>query len=102
MKTIDEQLLEIQKRGNCLLKKRERQKKIGVDLIAAAVCVFLMAVTAYYLTRIRQASEHTVSHRYGSLVLNTPYIGYVVIGVLAFLLGVFLTLLCSHLRRRGR
>ena len=34
---------------------------------------------------------------YGSLILSTPYLGYVVIGILTFVLGVLVTILCLHL-----
>ena len=42
---------------------------------------------------------------YGSLLLAAPYTGYVVVGVLAFALGVCITLLCIHwkaLRQKER
>ena len=102
MRSTAEQLSEIQRRRDCLLKEQARKRKISVDLIAAAVCVFLMAVTAFYLPSAAEASDYEVQQQYGSVILNAPHLGYVVIGVLAFLLGVFLTLFCFHLRRRNR
>ena len=37
-------------------------------------------------------------HRYGSLLLAAPYIGYVIVGILAFALGICVTLLCIRLK----
>ena len=34
---------------------------------------------------------------YGGYILQNEYVGYVIIGILAFALGVFVTLLCRRL-----
>ena len=32
------------------------------------------------------------------LILSVPYLGYVVIGLLAFVLGILVTMLCLHIK----
>ena len=36
---------------------------------------------------------------YGSLILHNAYVGYAIVGVLAFVLGILVTMLCIQIGR---
>ena len=99
MRSTDEQLREIMKRADHIQNKRTSQKAIVSYALAACACMALFVVASLYLPGLSAAGNAEGNVHYGSLLLNTSYMGYVVIGVLAFLLGVCVTLLCLHLRR---
>ena len=99
MRSTDEQLREIMKRGDYIKEKKSSQKAAASFALAACACVALLIVTTLYLPGLTTAGTPQANGHYGSLLLNTSYMGYVVIGILAFLLGVCVTMLCLHLRR---
>ena len=46
--------------------------------------------------------EHTPMHDTASIFANKGFLGYVVVGILAFLLGISLTLMCDILHKRNK
>lgn len=99
MRSTDEQLREILKRADYIKEKKTSQKAVASYALASCACIALMAVTSFYLQNVSAAGNAEGNVRYGSLLLNTSYMGYVVIGILAFLLGVCITLLFLRLRK---
>ena len=94
MRSTDDQLREIMRRAKHVKEKRIIKKSLLTDAIVSCVClVFLIAVAAY-LPTFSPAQAGAVETQYGSLLLAAPYIGYVIVGLLAFALGVCMTLLC--------
>ena len=79
MRNLDDQLQEIQIRSDKL--KRRHSDRRALVWGSLATC----------------ASQ---AGRYGSLILANPGLGYAVIGILAFFLGMCVTLLCVLLARR--
>ena len=101
MRSTDEQLQEILQRSDVIQKDRILRGRIAADLTATAVCLVLLVSAARYLPVLRTVEEQTEAAQYGSLLLLTAGTGYVVVGILAFALGVFVTLLCLHLKERA-
>ena len=99
MRNTDDQLHEILRRAEIVTEKRSRRKSLLTDGAAACVCLVLLLAVAVYLPRLTPVqSENTVS-RYGSLLLGASYVGYVIVGLLAFALGICVTLLCVHWKK---
>ena len=46
--------------------------------------------------------EHTPMHDTASIFANKGFLGYVVVGILAFLLGISVTLMCDILHKRNK
>ena len=96
MRNTDEQLREIMRRADTVKEKRSIQKRVLGSALASCVCVILLMAVSIYLPRLTAISQNTAAGQYGSLLLAAPYTGYIVVGVLAFALGVCITLLCLH------
>ena len=102
MRNTDEQLHEIMRRSEIVREKRVLKKR--ARLSAAASCVFaaLLAAVLLYLPRLRVVAQEVTQPRYGSLLLSKPYMGYILIVLLAFGLGVCIALLCVFRWRLAR
>ena len=97
MRNTDEQLRQIAPRAE----KRKRTSRRTALPEALMVCASLVLIVTAALSMPNLSGSAAVSQtsQYGSLILIRPFLGYVIIGVLAFLLGVCITLLCFRLQR---
>ena len=84
------------RRAEIVKEKRILRKHIQASAIASCACVALLIAVCFYLPRLSVIQAAPGLQQYGSLLLAAPYMGYVVVGVLAFALGVCVTLLCTH------
>lgn len=98
MRGSDEQLHIVRQRA-ARLRRRQTLLKQGA---AAAVCLVLIAALGLALPRVSGRLAGPEGVAFGSLVLGSPALGYIVLAILAFALGVFFTLLCIHSRARRR
>ena len=98
MKTTDEQMNEIMRRSESLKAKKSMNDYIIGFSIAIAACLALIVLVGASIANISPETADNSVSQYGSLVISAPYMGYVVIGVLAFILGVLVTLLCRRIR----
>ena len=98
MKSTDEQMNEIMRRSESLKAKKSMNDYLIGFSIAIAACLALIVLVGASIANVNpETTDNTVS-QYGSLVISAPYMGYVVIGLLAFILGVLVTLLCRRIR----
>ena len=98
MRSTDEQLREIMKRADVVKEKRTIRKSLHMRAFSACVCAALLIVVSFYLPQLNTVQRENGMQRYGSLLLAAPYIGYVVVGILAFALGICVVLLCIRLK----
>jgi len=98
MKTTDEQMNEIMRRSESLKAKKSMNDYIIGFSIAIAACLALIVLVGASIAIISPETADNSVSQYGSLVISAPYMGYVVIGLLAFILGVLVTLLCRRIR----
>ena len=85
-------------------KERQRRNKITV-LAAAAACLALIVGVSLIMPGIAakiQTGDYTDFETAGSVFHSSAALGYIVIGLLAFLLGVCVTILCFRLRQLER
>ena len=99
MRTSDEQLDEILGRSARLKARVAMRRVILADSLAAVACLVLLVVVATSLPTLGGSVINPSEGQYGSLILDGPNLGRAVICLLAFLLGVFLTLLSIHVRK---
>ena len=99
MKSSEELLKEVMKRSETVKEKRRLKKRIIADGVAGVLCLVLMVTAVFHLPRLTPDIRDTGMQQYGSLLMASPYMGYIVVCLLAFALGVCITLLLIHLRR---
>ena len=99
MRSTDEQLQEILERAEYVRERQVIRRQIRTDALTSGVCVMLLIVVSVHLPQLVSIGQDHTIQRYGSLLLAAPYMGYVVVSVLTFALGVCVTLLCTHWRK---
>ena len=105
MRTYEERAAEAKRR----IAAREREKRLRrckITMIsAAAACLVLLVGTSLAMPGIAariQGSNGSGFETSASIFHDSPALGYIVIGILAFLLGVCITALCFRLRQMNR
>ena len=96
MRDTNELMRDIMDRKKSVSKRRSAKKLQVVYAACALACLALLILTAAFLPQINESASASLEQHYGSLILRTPYMGYVVIGFLAFACGVFVTLLACN------
>lgn len=86
------------------LEKQKRARKVRILQSAGAVISFAAVIMfAIFMPRISDAGEGTPSGPGGgmhaSIFGDSAVLGYIVVSIIAFLLGVVLTVFCFRLRR---
>lgn len=98
MRTTDEQMQEIMKRAEDIRMRKILKKRMYSYMLAACACVVLLITVLNYVPKLETRTGDVATQRYGSLLLDSPYMGYVVIGLIALVLGICSTLLCINWR----
>lgn len=98
MRSADEQLRLVREKAAELHRRRLYRLREGT----VAACLLLTVCLGFLLPGAGSGADLPEGAAYGSLVLTSPLASCIVIAVLAFALGVCVTLLCVHHRgQRG-
>ncbi len=95
--TTDEALAEIMRRSDQIIIRRDRRTCRRLSGAAGTLLTALVLVIALLPETAAPAYNGSV---YGSFLLSAEAGGYVLAAVIAFALGVVITLLCLRYRRR--
>ena len=105
MRSLEERVVETKRR----IAKMEREKRLRRDKItmisAAAACLALLIGASLAMPSIAasiQTGDYSGFETAASIFHGGAALGYIVIGLLAFLLGVCVTVLCFRLRQLSR
>ncbi len=105
MRSHEERITETKRR----IAARQREKRLRRDKItmvsAAAACLVLLIGASLAMPGIAaraQAGDYAGFETAASMYGCGAALGYIVIGLLAFLLGVCVTILCFRLRQMNR
>ena len=104
MRTNEERAGLIHKRTAEIKKERQRKKQRGWDAICIAACLILVVGLGSFMPGLAAGIPGgEVHHASGaaSLVGSHAALGYILMGLMAFLLGVCVTVLLYRLRRRN-
>ena len=104
MRPTEERIRQIQKRTVMLQEKQHRKKQRILDFACMAACILLVTGLGVWMPGlVGNLSDGNAVHASGaaSLIGSTPAAGYILMGILAFLLGVCSTVLLYRLRRCG-
>lgn len=100
MQDIKNQMNEIHRRKEIYNDIKSLKRKMLVEGVAGVLLSVMMIVVVGYLPKLSQVSEQTPVRQYGSLILKLPYVGYVLVALIAFILGIILTLLSQHWKKK--
>ena len=95
--TSEEALAEIMQRRDRIVRRRTRRACQALAGAACLLTVVLLVVIGMLPGRSGQASAESV---YGSFLLSAEAGGYVLAAVIAFALGVLVTLFCLKRRKK--
>ena len=93
----EEALREILRRGEILARKRRHR---SVRLLSGACLVLSALLVAAVWQAAGMSATGAGGSVYGSYLLSEEGGGYVLTGVIAFILGIVFTLFCLHLRNK--
>lgn len=94
MRSTNEQLNEIMSRAEKIKEKKVVKKRFYAYAVAVCCCVVLLVAVTVFLPQLTADTQDIIMPQYGSMVLSTSVMGYVVVGFLAMMLGICGTLLC--------
>ena len=105
MRSHEERVVETKRR----IAKIEREKRLRRNTItmasAVAACLVLLIGASFAMPGIAasiQTDDYSGFETAASIFHGAAALGYIVIGLLAFLLGVCVTVLCFRLRQMNR
>ena len=104
MRTNEERAVLVHKRTAEIKRERQKKKQRAVDLISIAACLILVVGIGSFMPGLTASIPGgEVHHASGaaSLVGSHAALGYILMGFMAFLLGVCVTMLLYRLHRRN-
>lgn len=99
MQNTELQMKEILSRAEKLRAGRVLKKRLLLGGGCCVLSLLLLVFVAASLPLLSVQTEDLASGAFGSLILGTPALGYVLIGILCFVLGAGTVLFCASLRR---
>jgi hypothetical protein len=105
VRSTDERVSAVQARSRSIQRERKRRRSITVSGISVVACFAAIFSFALYLPGAvgnSPTSTSGTSGVCGSIMASGDFLGFIVIGILAFCLGVAVTVLCIMLRERAR
>ena len=104
MRTDEERARLIQKRTAEIKRERQKRKQRALDLLCIAACLILVVGIGSFLPGLTVGIPGgDIHHASGaaSLVGSHAALSYILMGIMAFLLGVCVTVLLYRLHRRN-
>jgi len=99
LRGTDEQMKDIMRRAERLRERKSAKSRIASLAGSSLLSLVLLIAAASYIPALGgHESVSAADGHYGSLIISGPGLGYAVIGILAFVLGICVTLLCLALR----
>ena len=97
MRSIDDQMTEIFKRSDILKEKKKVSSALIGYAVSIAACLAVLVMAGIMISGLNTEDSASSMSRYGSLIITAPYMGYVIVGLLTFILGILATLLCKKM-----
>jgi len=100
MRTNEERIEALHKRARELEQKNRIRKRRIIQALSMAACLSLVVILAFLMPGILQktASEAPDAGMNASIFSSGGTAGYIVLGIVAFLAGVFVTIFCFRLK----
>ena len=103
MRTNNERAALVRKRTAEIKWKRQKKKQRALDMICIVACLILVVGIGSFMPALMVAPGREVYHASGaaSLVASHGALGYILMGLMAFLLGVCVTVILYRLHRNN-
>lgn len=98
----EKKLDEIFSRAERLRQRDALRRRVAADAAGTAVCAALLVLLLATVLGLRRADTSEAAWRYGALLLNGDYGGYILVAAVSMALGALATVLCARLRRLRR
>ena len=105
MRSHEERVAETKRRIAKIEREKRRRRNTVTMASAVAACLVLLVGASFAMPGIAasiQAGDYSGFETAASMYGGGAALGYIVIGLLAFLLGVCVTVLCFQLRQMNR
>ena len=103
MRTTAERLAEAKRRARELERERQRRRARGIFCAGTAACFVMIVSLALVMPGITEGfSDAALGVGMAASIFSGRSLGYLVVGLLAFALGVCVTVLCVRLHERER
>ena len=105
MRSHEERVAETRRRIAKMEREKQRRRNTVTMASAVAACLALLIGASFAMPGIAaksQAGDYSGFETSASMYGGGAALGYIVIGLLAFLLGVCVTVLCFRLRQMNR
>ena len=105
MRSLEERVVETKRRIDKIERAKRRRRNTITMASAVAACLALLIGVSLAMPGIAakiQAGDYSGFETAASMYGGGAALGYIVIGLLAFLLGVCVTVLCFRLRQMNR
>ena len=100
MRTNEERIAAMHQRAAVLERERRTRMARVLSVSAAAACLVMIIGLSFYVPTVTGTmdSSSIAGGMNASLFADAGALGYVVVGILAFALGILITMLCFHLK----
>ena len=105
MRSHEERVAETKRRITKIEREKRRRRNMVTMASAVAACLVLLIGASFVMPGIAaniQTGDYAGFETAASMYGGGAALGYIVIGLLAFLLGVCVTVLCFRLRQMSR
>ena len=105
MRSLEERVVETKRRIAAMERKKRLRRNTVTMASAVAACLVLLIGASLAMPGIAesiQTGDYSGFETAASIFHGGAALGYIVIGLLAFLLGVCVTVLCFRLRQMNR
>ena len=105
MRSHEERVAETKRRIAKMEREKRRQRNTVTMAAAVAACLVLLIGASFAMPGVAariQTGDYSGFETAASMYGGGAALGYIVIGLLAFLLGVCVTVLCFRLRQMNR
>ena len=101
MRTNEERISALHERVGDLNRERKNRRFSSICVTSVAVCIGLLIAMGFLIPNITENSSaaNTASSMNASIFADSNVLGYIVIAILAFLLGVTVTVFCFRLKK---
>ena len=102
MRSDNERISALHKRAAQLNKENIRRRSLAIGSISIVICLAALIALAFAMPGLSDTFIANIGpdNMTGSIFSQSPYLGFIIIGVIAFALGVMVTVFCFRLKKR--